>query len=33
MECDGVNSDMLRGLNEYVRTFHAKGLAWNMHGT
>ena len=24
--------DMLRGLNEYVRTFHAKGVSWNMDG-
>jgi len=24
--------NMLRGLNEYVRTFHAKGVSWNMDG-
>ena len=24
--------DMLRGLNEYVRTFHGQGVSWNMEG-
>ena len=24
--------DMLRGLNVYVRTFHSKGVSWNMDG-
>jgi len=24
--------DMLRGLNDFVRKYHAKGLAWNMDG-
>jgi adenylyl cyclase-associated protein len=24
--------DMLRGLNEYVRTFHGQGVSWNMDG-
>ncbi|KAJ1476241.1 adenylate cyclase-associated CAP [Baffinella frigidus] len=23
--------DMLRGLNDFVRQYHAKGLTWNMH--
>uniref|UniRef100_A0A7S0HB94 CAP N-terminal domain-containing protein n=1 Tax=Hanusia phi TaxID=3032 RepID=A0A7S0HB94_9CRYP len=24
--------DMLRGLNDYVKTYHSKGLSWNMDG-